>query len=288
MPKFINEQDIVGEHYGDLIVEQFMYRKGKPLRIYYKVKCKFGKEFILQKKILSKWKIKECNHCKSLECPRLNNKYIGKKWNHLTCISFDHSFNKNVYFLFKCDCGNEKIIEIDKVKSGDVKSCGCERKIGVPIHELSRTRIYKEHQQIIQRCYNSNNPNYKNYSGRGIIVCNDWLQPHPYGFLNFYNWAINNGYSDKLSIDRINVNGNYEPSNCRWADCITQSYNKRTTPKVIYDGELLSALDIHNKYLPDTDLHQINNKIKRGMNAEAIISNKIINPVYFIKGDKNE
>lgn len=74
-----------------------------------------------------------------------------------------------------------------------------------------------------ERCYNKNAANYRNYGGRGISICNDWLN----SFESFRNWAIENGYSDSLSIDRINVDGNYEPPNCRWATQKEQNNNKR-------------------------------------------------------------
>ena len=73
------------------------------------------------------------------------------------------------------------------------------------------------------RCYYKNTDFYKYYGGRGIRICDDWK----YDFVNFYNWSISNGYKDNLSIDRINVNGNYEPNNCRWATNLEQALNKR-------------------------------------------------------------
>ena len=76
---------------------------------------------------------------------------------------------------------------------------------------------------IKQRCYNSNNPNYPNYGGRGVRVSDEWLD----SYTAFENWALSNGYNDNLTIDRINVNGDYEPGNCRWADLKVQSNNKR-------------------------------------------------------------
>ena len=84
-----------------------------------------------------------------------------------------------------------------------------------------------------QRCHNSKNRGYKNYGARGITVCDEWLDKEA-GFMNFYNWAMQNGYQDGLSIDRINTDGNYEPSNCRWVDMKTQNNNKRNNVYITY------------------------------------------------------
>ena len=86
---------------------------------------------------------------------------------------------------------------------------------------------------MIQRCENENIERYDIYGGRGIEVCKEWKED----FLNFYNWAINNGYKDNLSIDRIDVNGNYEPNNCRWATAKEQARNMRTNVNLTYNGE---------------------------------------------------
>lgn len=88
---------------------------------------------------------------------------------------------------------------------------------------LSKTRIYRIWQDMKNRCYYKKLPEFKYWGGRGITICKEWRE----SFLNFYKWALANGYKDNLSIDRVDVNGNYEPSNCRWATAYEQVHNRR-------------------------------------------------------------
>lgn len=92
------------------------------------------------------------------------------------------------------------------------------------------TRIYNIWHSMKSRCYYEKDKCYKSYGGRGIIVCEEWSNKDT-GFVNFFNWSVRNGYSDNLTIDRINVNGNYEPSNCRWITMVEQQSNKRNNKK---------------------------------------------------------
>ena len=87
------------------------------------------------------------------------------------------------------------------------------------------------------RCYRKTCPNYHRYGGRGITICDDWLDD----FMNFYNWSMENGYSDELSIDRIDNNKGYSPSNCRWSSAKEQANNTRSTIFLTYNGETKSA-----------------------------------------------
>lgn len=100
-------------------------------------------------------------------------------------------------------------------------------------HNLSYSRLYRILGCIKQRCYNKKHIAYKNYGGRGITVCDEWKND----FMSFYNWAINNGYNDNLTIDRIDNNGNYQPDNCKWSTDIEQSNNKRTNHYLEIGGE---------------------------------------------------
>jgi len=171
---------------------------------------------------------------------------VGQKFNRLTIIKLDHiekyispkGKKKNkVYYVCQCDCGKNLIVLKNEITSNGTKSCGCKReeniRKSITIHNMTKTRLYKIWRNIKTRCLNKNNKHYKDYGGRGITICEDWKND----FMSFYNWAITNGYKEDLTIDRIDVNGNYEPSNCRWADRTIQNKNKRNNHLITYNGE---------------------------------------------------
>lgn len=149
---------------------------------------------------------------------------IGKRFGRLTVIELvgkDKSYNK--LYKCRCECGNFKIVPQDRLVTGKTKSCGCLKKERLTKHGKSRTKLYDVHQQMLARCYNPNSKNYEKYGKYGITVYDEWRDEN--GFSNFYNWSMLNGYSEGLTIDRINTYGNYEPNNCRWADYETQNTN---------------------------------------------------------------
>ncbi len=138
----------------------------------------------------------------------------------------------------KCVCGKIVSKDTKSLVEGSTKSCGCKKielrnQSGKYMkHGMYETRLYRIWASMRNRCTNSTNPAYKDYGGRGITVCNEWNE-----FTVFMDWALNNGYSDDLTIDRIDVNGNYEPDNCRWATFSVQANNKRTSRYIEYRGE---------------------------------------------------
>lgn len=159
----------------------------------------------------------------------------GKKYNNLTVISFYDMKNKKSRWLCQCECGNEKVVYSTYLKNGNVKSCGCllhKKKYDIETNKKIK-RLQHIYYQMKQRCYDKNNPVYKYYGGRGITICNKWLKD----INNFHKWAIDNGYSNDLTIERIDVNGNYEPNNCKWISKTQQGYNKTNSKLYTIDNE---------------------------------------------------
>lgn len=147
---------------------------------------------------------------------------IGEKIGNWTIISNDYknSTTKHKRVICRCDCGKIKSVLLETIKNGKSKSCGCSN----VKHGKGNTRLYKIWKGIKVRCLCKNNSHYKWYGNRGITICDEWKND----FMSFYNWSIDNGYKENLTIDRIDNDGNYEPNNCRWVDMITQSNNCRT------------------------------------------------------------
>lgn len=163
----------------------------------------------------------------------------GQKFGRLTVLSENGRTSKGaVIWLCECECGRMINVRGDNLRSGDVKSCGCLRREkmieglkvrhpnGFEMHGMSRTRLCRIWQGMRRRCNNPKDDRCRYYGGRGITVCHEWDS-----FLNFYEWSIAHGYNDSLTIDRIDVDGNYEPNNCRWATWAEQQKNKRTTKR---------------------------------------------------------
>ncbi|WP_322353969.1 hypothetical protein [Paratractidigestivibacter sp.] len=161
----------------------------------------------------------------------------GKRCNRLTAIKpVRKTESGNYIWLCRCDCGKECEVEGSCFRSGKQMSCGCYaseriRKANTK-HNGFGTRLYEIWRQMHRRCYGEHTKFYKDYGGRGISVCGEWRD-----FSVFREWAYKNGYAENLTIDRIDVNGNYEPSNCRWATMKQQANNRRSNHIIKYMGQ---------------------------------------------------
>lgn len=175
----------------------------------------------------------------------------GQKYGRLTVIEFvGNDKHYNSLWKCQCDCGNIITINSNRLRTGNTKSCGCAltdclRKRNFR-HGLYFTRLHGIHSKMLARCYNPHNKRYKNYGARGISVCEEWRGDH--GFVNFYNWANENGYRDDLTIDRIDTNKNYSPDNCRWATYQEQENNRTNNRYVKVNGEIDTVANLARKY----------------------------------------
>jgi hypothetical protein len=197
---------------------------------------------------------------------KLRNDLTGKTFGYLSVLerSIDSGNGKKpeVKWICRCICGKETVVKSYSLSSGHTKSCGCQK----IKHDLSnKERLYQTWKNMRQRCNNPNRPDYSRYGRRGIRVCEEWDD-----YVSFRKWALENGYNDNLTIDRIEVNGNYEPSNCRWVDNFVQANNVRTNHIIEYKGKKMTMADFA-KFL-GMSYSTIQHRIERNWSIEKIVN----------------
>lgn len=186
-------------------------------------------------------------------------------------------------WLCRCDCGNEIVLTKGSLIRVGRENCGCKKKKYPQKHGMSHTKLHNVWISMNKRCSNPKDTEYKNYGGRGISVCDEWKGTN--GASRFIEWALKNGYKESLSIDRIDVDGNYEPSNCRWIPMNEQAFNKRNTIWVVLNGERISlkkACDILN-----INYYTAYGRKQKGWSDEEVLSatdNRSIHSGWFASG----
>lgn len=182
-------------------------------------------------------------------------KWIGQTFGRLTIIAFE-KVQREKYsctrWIVRCECGTLKSVDPIKILSGNTKSCGCLKseqtakynKEYKTKHGGRYDRLYSVWHNMKQRCYGESYKDYPNWGGRGIRVCDEWKDDYK----QFREWALSNGYELGLSLDRIDVDGNYEPGNCRWVDWHTQAINRTCSMNYEINGTVKNLADIAKEY----------------------------------------
>jgi hypothetical protein len=190
--------------------------------------------------------------------------YVGRRFSNLEVLSVEKVKDGHAIATCRCDCGNTKPIRLNHVLRGVQKGCGCGR-AHTRTHGMAGTRIYQIWRTMRARCENPKDKGYPSYGGRGIAVCERWKQ-----FANFY--ADMGDKPAGMSLDRRDVNGNYEPSNCRWATKIEQQNNTTRSHFVTYRGKAMTvaeAMRLSDCKVPYTTVY---GRLNRGWSVERALS----------------
>lgn len=177
----------------------------------------------------------------------------GTKFGALTTVGETFVRGKTRRVECVCTCGARKVVRVDHLLDGTTLSCGCQKAAGVSkartIHGEWTTKLWGHWSAMRRRCNTASTGNYSLYGGRGIGVCDEWKD-----YLAFREWALANGYDDSLSLDRVDVNGDYCPENCRWVSAQEQSWNRRSTVYVEFEGKSQPLAKLAKRYNMDDEL----------------------------------
>jgi hypothetical protein len=175
---------------------------------------------------------------------------VGFKTDHLVVVGYAGTKNKRAMWNCKCECGRVFATEGKHLRNGSTISCGCYKKKIMSAqgkknitHNETKTRLYGIWRGIKKRCSLPSDASYKYYGAKGIAMFQEWEESYE----NFRSWAINNGYSDELTIDRIDNAKGYYPENCRWSDWYVQENNRTNNVRIIYKGESMTKAEVARK-----------------------------------------
>jgi hypothetical protein len=207
----------------------------------------------------------------------------GQRFGKLVVVELSHQSN-GAWWRCRCDCGGESVVRGAVLRYGSTKSCGCGSKAQARsncakhrnrnhwIPEQLRRKLKDAYKNMLSRCYDPGNDRYENYGGRGVRVCDEWLDPGS-GRLRFYRWCIENGAERDLQIDRIDVNGSYCPDNCRFVDAITQMNNTTRNRWLTYRGETKTLAE----WARSTGMAYgvLKHRVDRGWDVERIMNQPV-------------
>lgn len=256
------------------------------------LKCKCGNIFEVTFGAFQYKNKTQCNECSHKNKHRID--LTNSIYGMLKVLGRDGNKKDGIYWVCKCECDNLVSFKTKELtrKNSPKRDCGCVENLRSNCradgcndksyargycnkhyrqimrwgmlrfdlenqqHGKSYHRVYRIYWHMKTRCCNLNNKDYKNYGERGIEICDEWLND----FMTFYEWAMNNGYSDELTIDRINNDGNYEPTNCRWATVKEQNKNKSNVHLIEHEGRIETLMEWSNitKINYDTMLDRYN------------------------------
>jgi hypothetical protein len=266
-------EDLTGQKFNHLIVVALFDKKDKDSRFLWECKCDCGSDEIIlaTSRDLKNGRKKSCNCLKNKKI-KLPIDLTGKTFGKLKVIEMDRGYqSENGQFKWRCecDCGNITYVTTRNLKSETTQSCGC---IKYNPNSPYKTDIVYKKLLIVwtgmkKRCNNPKYEHYNIYGGRGIVVCQEW-----HSFKPFYEWALKSDYKIGLQIDRIDTNGNYEPSNCRWVTPKENSQNRRNNKYLTINGEtkLISQWAKEN----GVTIKTLNDRIKRGWSESEVLMPK--------------
>ena len=247
-------EDLTGKRYGKLVVVRYLSPEERTTKNYnWLCKCDCGKSIFANATKLKDGHTKSCGCLRKQAKGRNYEDLTGKHFNHFTVIRKlkpEERKARSYNWLCGCDCGKEFQSTANKIKTGTQISCGCKKieklKSMFTKYEHSNKRLYSVYKAMLSRCFNTADHRYKEYGARGITVCSEWLGEKGYDV--FAEWAFQNGYDPdaerlQCTLDRKEVNGNYEPSNCRWISNDRQQNNRRDCHYIEYKGKIQTLAD---------------------------------------------
>ena len=194
------------------------------------------------------------------------NSLTGQRFGKLNVMSRAEKNTKsgNAMWICKCDCGNLSTVIGSHLRSGKTSSCGCNR-ISERSMGHSKDRLYRTWLGMHNRCYDPNHDRFKWYGGKGVSISDDW-----HDFMTFRIWALSNGYTDELTIDRIDADGNYCPDNCKWVDMKVQANNRSNNRILRYRDKRYTATQLAEAH--GLSPHTVFNRLKLGWTVDQIVN----------------